>query len=187
MSQVVTQSVRRSRCPPVLTSGLTPNSPAHDGPSSCSSRAVRKAASSLRRPVLKTMTSWKAMRLLWRRLRLRSRCPSAGGRPHTHSPAPRHPAPRGVSGYALAPAEAPAPGPAPGRRGEQGWPQAPVASAVAAPSPRGYQVATVRAQRRRGRCGPFKWRRGQAPKFAQVVEWGWRSCVSGPAMGCRGR
>lgn len=77
---------------------------------------------------------------------LRRRCPCARTTPH-----------RGL------------PGSRPARPHLWGrWPRAP---RLRLPRP-GTRTAPGRAQRRRRRRGPFKWRRGRAPKFAQVVERG---------------
>lgn len=51
------------------------------------------------------------------------------------------------------------------------WGRRPRAPRLRLPRP-GTRTAPGRAQRRRRRRGPFKWRRGRAPKFAQVVERG---------------
>lgn len=93
--------------------------------------------------------------------------PPEGGRglqcPRPHNSAPRLPCPARLPAGLLRPRA---------RLWGERRPQTAAASAVTVRSPHGPRVAPVRAQRRRR--GPFKWRRGRAPKFAQVVERGWR-------------
>lgn len=113
---------------------------------------------------------------------LESRLGRAAGGPRSSS--------RGESGRAPPPAAAPwesgAPRQGAGRWGSSGGASEPPRGRGCPPAARsafegrggcschGRRVAPAPARPRRRRRGPFKWRRGRAPKFAQVVERGWR-------------